>query len=234
MDNAQQETRQQISNLLNDKSVLKQKIYDNTFEVFNMIKEVLHEMANDFNLNLRNTDKRVRLEYRDRGKFEAEIRVAGDLLIFSMHTNVFEFDRDHSIWKLSYVKDNALASYCGIINIYNFLTDSFKYNRIDDLGYLIGRIFVNKDSHYFVEGKRQMGFLYNNFGTAIVDKESLRQIIETAIMYALEFDLLVPPYDVVKIASVAQMNTKIESSKMQTGKRLGFKFNSDDVLEENK
>mgnify|MGYP001766559604 CR=1 FL=1 len=121
-----------------------------------------------------------------------------------------------------------------MINIYNFLTDSFKYNRLEDLGYLVGRLFVNKDNHYFVEGKRQMGFLYNNFGTAIVDKDSLKRIIESAILYCLEFDLLVPPYDVIKIASVAQMNTKIENSKLQTGKRLGFKFNSDDVLEENK
>ncbi|HOZ13282.1 MAG TPA: hypothetical protein PLH91_06865 [Tenuifilaceae bacterium] len=234
MDNPQQEPKQLITGLLSEKAVLKQKIYDNTFEVFNMIKEVLHEMSNDLNFNLRNVDKRVRLEYRDRGKYEAEIRVAGDLLIFSMHTNIFEFDRDHSIWKLSYVKENKLASYCGIINVYNFLTDSFKYNRLDDLGYLIGRIFVNKDRHYFVEGKRQMGFLYNNFGTATVDKDAIKQIIESAILYALEFDLLVPPYDVVKIASVMQMNTKIENSKLQTGKRLGFKFNSDDVLEENK
>jgi hypothetical protein len=36
----------------------------------------------------------------------------------------------------------------------------------------------------------------------------------------------------VKIATVAQMNSKIDASKLQTGKRLGFKFNSDDVLEE--
>lgn len=196
------------------------------------IKLVLRDLANEYNANLKNTDRRVRLEYRDRGKFEAEIRVAGDLLIFSMHTNVFEFDRDHAIWKLSYVKDDKFASYCGVINIYNFLVDSFRYNRIDDLGYLVGRIFINRDFHYFVEGKRQMGFLYNNFGTAVVDMKSLRQIVETAIMYSLEFDLLVPPYDLVKIASVQQMNSKIESSNMQTGKRLGFKFNSDDVLEE--
>ncbi len=77
-----------------------------------------------------------------------------------------------------------------------------------------------------------MGFLYNNFGSAIIDKESVKKIIESAILYTLEFDLLVPPYDMVKIASVAQMNTKIENSKIQTGKRLGFTFNSDDVLEE--
>jgi hypothetical protein len=231
MENKAIEPQQLIVNTLVEKSSMKQRVYDNTFETFNLIKDILHEMSNDLNVTLKGADKRVKLEYRDRGKFEAEIRVAGDILIFSMHTNVFEFDRDHSIWKLSYVQENRLNSYCGVINVYNFLTDSFKYNRLDDLGYLIGRLFINRDNHYFVEGKRQMGFLYNNFGQAIIDRESVRKIIETAILYALEFDLLVPPYDMVKIASVAQMNTKIESSKIQTGKRLGFKFNSDDVLE---
>jgi hypothetical protein len=76
-----------------------------------------------------------------------------------------------------------------------------------------------------------MGFLYNNFGQAVMNNEALKKILETAILYSLEFDLLVPPYDMIKIATVAQMNSKIESSKLQTGKRLGFKFNSDDVLE---
>ncbi len=221
-----------IVDTLVEKSAMKQRVYDNTFESFNIIKEVLHEMSNELNSNLKTNEKRIKLEYRDRGKFEAEIRVAGDILIFSMHTNVFEFDRDHSIWKLPYVLENRLNSYCGMINIYNFLTDSFKYNRIDDLGYLIGRLFINREKHYFVEGKRQMGFLYNNFGQATISKDAVKKVLETAILYSLEFDLLVPPYDMVKIASVAQMNTKIESSKLQTGKRLGFKFNSDDVLEE--
>jgi hypothetical protein len=232
MEKQQKVPQEMIVDTLVEKAVMKQKVYDNTFESFNIIKEVLHEMSNELNNNLKSNEKRIKLEYRDRGKFEAEIRVAGDILIFSMHTNVFEFDRDHSIWKLPYVQENKLNSYCGMINIYNFLTDSFKYNRIDDLGYLIGRLFINRDKHYFVEGKRQMGFLYNNFGQATISKDAIKKVLETSILYSLEFDLLVPPYDMVKIASVAQMNTKIESSKLQTGKRLGFKFNSDDVLEE--
>lgn len=221
-----------IAETLIEKSVMKQKVYENTFETFNHIKSVLHEISLDLNSSIKNNDKRIRLEYRDRGKFEAEIRIAGDILIFSMHTNVFEFDRDHSIWKIPYVQADKLNSYCGVINIYNFLTDSFKYNRFDDLGYLIGRLFVNRENHYFVEGKRQMGFLYNNFGQAIISKDAIKRVLETAMLYSLEFDLLVPPYDMVKIATVAQMNSKIDSSKLQTGKRLGFKFNSDDVLEE--
>jgi hypothetical protein len=105
---------------------------------------------------------------------------------------------------------------------------------MDDLGYLVGRIFINKSLHYFVEGKRQMGFLYNNFGSAVLNEEDLTNIIETAILYTLEFDLLVPPYDAVKLATVSQMNAKIDNSKFQTGKRLGFKFNSDDVLAKTK
>lgn len=225
------EQKNQILKTLSEKAVVKQKVYDYTLETFDILKKALLELTTDFNNSLKGSDKRVMLEYKDRGKFEAEMKVASDILIFSMHSNIFEFDREHQVWKNPYVQDNVLNSYCGIINIYNFLSDSFKYSRLDDLGYLVARIFVNREKHYFVEGKRQLGFLYNNFGTMVIDKESLKKVINTAIMYAMQFDLLVPPYDTVKITSVALMNQKFENSKLQTGKRLGFQFNSDDVLE---
>lgn len=216
-----------------EKSAMKNRVYDNTIETFNIVKMVLQNLTQELASILKNTEKKIRIEYKDRGKFEVELRVAADVLVFSMHSNVFKFDRNHNIWKLPYVQDDKMNAYCGTINIYNFLSDSFKYNRFDDLGYLIGRIFINRENHYFVEGKRQMGFLYNNFGQSIIDENNIRKIVESALLYALDFDLLVPPYDTIKIASVAQMNSKIDSGKLQTGKRLGFKFNSDDVLEEN-
>lgn len=226
-----QKQKDEIIKTLVEKGSIKQKVYDNTLEVFELLKKGLHELTLEFNTALKGADKRILMEYKDRGRFEAEIKIASDILIFSMHSNIFEFDREHQIWKTPYVLENVLNSYCGIINIYNFLADSFKYNRADDLGYLVARIFVNREFHYFVEGKRQLGFLYNNFGTAVINKESLKQIINTAILYSMQFDLLVPPYDTVKITSVALMNQKFEISKLQTGKRLGFQFNSDDVLE---
>ncbi|PIE84248.1 MAG: hypothetical protein CSA07_03190 [Bacteroidia bacterium] len=222
---------QQLVRTLQDKGKMKMLVYDNTFEAFNLVKEILHETVNDLNPFLKGMDRRIRLEYRDRGKFEAEARLASDILLFSMHTNVFEFDRDHSIWKLAYVGKNPQNSYVGVINMYNFLADSFKFNRADDLGYLVGRIFINRERHYFVEGKRQMGYLCSSFGQRPLDKAALTDIIQTAMQYTLDFDLLTPPYDMVKIATVAQMNTKVENAKIQTGKRLGFKFNSDDVME---
>ncbi len=221
--------REGILRTTEHKSNLEQRVFDNTHNVLTQLKEVLQELSADMNDQLENLDKRVRIEYRDRGKFEAQFHVGADMLIFSMHTNVFQFAREHVIWQNSYVQKDADNAYCGIINIYNFLTDSFKYNRNADEGYLIGRLFVNRENEYFVEGKRQISLRHNNFGTQAIDRAALLNIVETAVQYSLDFDLLVPPYDAVKIVSVEQLNTKIETSKMQTGKRLGYKFNSDDI-----
>lgn len=223
--------RENILNLLSVKAVMKSKIFEQSIEVFNLLKDVLSEMSNDLNEMLDDKDyKRVRLEYRDRGKFEAELKFADDVLIFSMHTDVFQFDREHPVWKNEYLKNEPFNSYCGVINVYNFLSDSMKFNRLDDMGYLVARLFVNKDKSFFVEGKRQKKQMTDSFGSSALTKEDLVEFVESAILYTLSFDLLVPPYDIVKHATVEQINVKIESSKMTTGKRLGYKYNSDDVL----
>lgn len=223
-------TRQQILNGLNVKSHLKNTVFNQTLEVFNSLKEVLHEMSNDVNEMLEDEEnRRIRFEYRDRGKFEAELKFADDVLLFSMHTDVFQFDRDHPIWKNDMVKKDPMTSYCGIISVYNFLTDSLKYSRKDDIGYMVARVFVNKDKSYFTEGKRQTTKKLQGFGERVLDKQALVEIVETAVLYTLSFDLLAPPYELVAMATVEQMNAKIDSSKTQTGKRLGFSFRSDDV-----
>ena len=208
--------RKKILETIVSKSTLKQKVFDNTFATFNDLKETLLEMASEMDDQLDGLlDRRVRLEYRDRGKFEAQIQVANDLLIFQMHTDVFEFDRDNS--------------YCGVINIYNFLSDSFKFNRNADEGYLIGRIFINREKCYFVEGKQQTSMRPMQFGKAEIDSEALVRILESAIYYALNFDLLLPSYDDNKRVTVDQFNTKLDNSKFVTGKRLGYDFDVDDI-----
>lgn len=224
--------RQKIVQYLTEKATLKQHVYDRTLTAFVMLKEAMIELTGSLGNAMDVSDKRVIPEYKDFGKFAAQMQVSGDLLICAMHTNIFEFDREHKIWETPYVKDDPLNSYCGIINVYNFLTDSFRYNRVNDLGYLIARIFINRNDHFFVEGKRQTGFQYKSFGKLEISKELFIQVMERAITYAVQFDLLVPPYDNVKITSVEQMSAKITRSMQQTGKRLGFQFNSDDVLED--
>ena len=215
--------QQQIVDQLKEKAYIKAMIYDQSLETFNQLKEVLSEMSNDLNEMMEDApnNRRIRLEYRDRGKFEAELKFADDVLIFSMHTDIFQFDRDHSIWKTPYAKQNKFNTYCGVISVYNFLSDSFKYNRNEDIGYLVARMFVKRQKRQKVSG----------FGKYVLNKEELVAFVESAMLYSLSFDLLVPPYDLVKVASIEQINAKIESSRMQTGKRMGYKYNSDDVLE---
>jgi len=224
--------QKEIISTLSEKSILKQKVYDNTLRAFTSLKEILGNLANDLNNEVNGLDSRIKLEFNDRSNFDAQLKVAGDIILFTMHSNIFEFDREHPAWKTPYIQKNKLNSYSGIINIYNFLADSFRYSRYDDLGYLIARIFINHENQYFVEGKRQMALLFTNFGNEEISSQALTRIVCTAIQYSLEFDLLVPPYDAVKIATVGQAEAKIQHSRQATGKRLGFQFNSDDVLNE--
>ncbi len=223
--------RERIMKLLDKKASLKQTIYHNTIDVFGHFKKCLKQMAEDFTKEMAGKDDRVVVEFKDKGAHHCELRVAGDLLIFVMHTNVFEFDKSHAIWKSSNVKEDETRSYCGMIMVYNFLNDSFKYSRVTDVGYLIGRIFVNKDKHYFVDGKKQLGFMHNEFFTTKVTDKEVSAIVESAVLYCLEFDLFTPPFETFKEITVNEMLEASNMMQMQTGKRLGFRFQSEDLGE---
>ena len=216
-----------ILKVLKEKSSLKQDVFHKNISVFDQLKAVVKEVSADLKKEAVKIDSRIIVDYREKGPYEIELKVAGDVLFFHMHTNVFEFDKSHPIWKTSYVRSMPSRSYCGMINIYNFLADSFKYNRVTDVGYMIARIFINNEFHYFVEGKRQLGFLYNDFPDKIIDKQSLRNIVESAIIYALDFDLFTPPFDEMQEVSVSQILETSENMSIKTGKRLGFRFQAD-------
>ena len=93
----EKDKKEQILSALEMKSLVKQKVYDQTFESFKILKEILLEITTEFNKNLNIKDPRVGFEFNERGQFEAELKVAGDMLIFSMHSNIFEFDREHNV-----------------------------------------------------------------------------------------------------------------------------------------
>ncbi len=215
-----------VINTIKEKSQLKQVVYDHTKSAFEIIKDVLNAIVNEYNQELKDIDPRVMLEYRDRGEFDVEIKIAGDVIIFNMHSNIFEFPRNHEIWKDTNYVMQPLTTYSGIINIYNFLSDSLKYNRVDDQGYLVGRIFINKENSFFIEGRRELGFNFPAFSKDFVNEKNFKTLIESLLVYILKFDLLVPPYNDVKIISVDYMNNKIMKHQMQTGKRLGFQYNA--------
>ena len=221
------ELKESLKDLVFSKSELKRNVYDATKETFEIFRSTTRDLIELFREQCTKEGKNVAFEFTDRGDFEFEVKFAGDILLFMMHTNVFEFSRDHQVMKTPYVREDSRRSYCGVIHIYNFLADSFAYQRDNDLGYMIGRVFVNNEHHYFIEGKRELGMLYTNFGTSLITSESVQSIIESAIEYTTNFDLLTPPYDEVKLVSVGEMKNNFDKKSLVTGKRLGFRFQAD-------
>lgn len=213
------------------KATLKQDIYVNTFKALRVFKSVIEEITKEYLVKFESVkrNRNIAFENRYRGDFEIELKFGGDILLFLMHSNVFEFSRDHEVMRTPYIREDKSRSYCGIINIYNFLSDSFKYNRFNDVGYLIGRVFINKDNHFFVEGKRELGLLLNDFSKNVLTHDAVKQLIEAAIEYTINFDLLTPPYESVKTVSVNEMKNTLDAISMKTGKRLGFRFQADNI-----
>lgn len=220
-------SKQLIIDVLKEKACLKQSVFRKTIDVFNDFKQEAEKLVEELKVEMCEIDNNVILEYQLKGDFEFHIKFGGDILVFFMHTNVFDFPKNHNIWQSSYVKENEMRAYCGMINVYNFLADSFKYNRVNDVGYLVARCFVNNELHYFVEGKKRLGILYNDFINETIDNRKIRSLIESTILYSLDFDLLTPPYNSMNEVSVMDIIEVTNAMKIKTGKRLGFRFQSD-------
>ncbi len=219
--------KDQIIQLLKEKSVMKQDVFKNTKLAFETLKTVVNEICEELKHESKTIDSRITVECVSVGDYQIELKVAGDMLVFFMHTNVFEFDKSHPMFKTGYVKENHFNSYSGIIYVYNFLADSFKYNRLNDLGYLISRIFINRESRFFVESKPSLGYKYQNFSGSSIDKEALKDIINELIIYCVSFDLFTPPVQAVNEISLNEIQERVQSDRLKTGKRLGFKIQNE-------
>lgn len=215
-----------IVNLLLDKSGLKQDIHEYSHKAFDQLREIVKNEVEVLKQFV--TDKRIRLSFVDKSKSEFQVFIGSDVLVYQIHSNVFRLDDNHPLWETPYLQEEETRGYFGIIHVYNFLAESFIQNRYNDAGYLIGRIFVNKDYHFFTEGKGQLRFLFKDISKGKWRDESIRHIVQVSFSFALEFDLFVPPYDVVQELSVGQMLSISNSSQAATGKRLGFKFKAED------
>lgn len=221
------DSSKKIIDKLSIKAATKQEVFRVSKAAFNSLKEVAKELSDDLEGQISPIDKSVEVKYTDKGEFEIEIKFSGDTLIFHMHTNTFSFDKTHQIWNSNYVKEDKYRAYCGVINVYNFLSDSFKYHRENDLGFLLGRIFINKEQHFFTDGTNKMGFLYNNFEHSVLNKDILKTIIEELMLTAMDFELLTPPFKDVQVVSVHQVMEMSKKMKLKTSKKLGYRFNSE-------
>lgn len=213
-----------LVNLVLEKGSLAKDVSDKTYSTLQQMKVLLKRMESELHREISSKDSRIKIQYRDRGTFEAELKVAEDLLIFTMNTNALVFDQSHPIWKSGYVSLDNTRGTVGMISIYNFLSDSFKFDRKSDTGQLVARMFINREGNFMVEGKRQLGILFNDYANTKVSDETLTALIEGAIAYSLDMDVNVPPIDAMREITVFQAMVNTMQSTVSTGKRLGFKF----------
>lgn len=214
---------------LRTKSVWKQNTSLNTKKHFEILKSILQELATELSTQLAQVAPSLKVSYEELSPFDVQLMFSGDVLIFSMHTNTFEFDPEHVIHKNIYTAQQKLRSMCGMIQVYNFLSDSVRYQRMNDVGYLIARIFINAEDHFFVDGNKQLMFHFSDFSTLMMTKESMKNLIGRCLQYALDFDLYVPPFDTVREISLAQKWQTTTEHSVATGKRLGFDLSQFDM-----
>ncbi len=215
------------------KTLLKQQVNEHAFNAFKLLREAAKTLSQEYKSysDKSGADKKVAFNYKDRGTFEFEIQFGGDTLLFLLHSNVFEIPRAHPLMYKPYVDEDKERRFCGMISIYNFLTDSFTYQRNNDGGYMIGRMLVNKDNHFFIEGKREIAMIYHQFEKAVMQAEAAQNILTAAIEYTINFDVLIPPYDQVAYVAVGDITEDMHRG-LATNKRMGFKFGEDKMAKQ--
>ena len=94
MKEQEQSQKETILKLLKDKSVMKQDVYTNTIEVFNDLRIIIKEKAEDLAGIISKVDKRINISFKEISLHAYQLKVAGDMLDFEMHSNVFEFEKN--------------------------------------------------------------------------------------------------------------------------------------------
>lgn len=220
------EMNKEILDLLRNRSALKRNVFELTTKQFNQLKVELKNLAENWEKEVKPVDGRLEIVYKDLGAFYCQLTIAGDVLLFVMHTNVFQFDANSRYWKSGYLQEDPNRGYCGTIQVYNFLADSFRFNRQEDVGYMVARIFINHENHFFVQGKKRLGYLFDDFINSELTSECIQKVVMAAVLYTLKFDLYTPEYRAVQQVSLKQFTQEKDTVGLRTGKRLGYQFSA--------
>ncbi|MEM9052878.1 MAG: hypothetical protein AAGC47_12565 [Bacteroidota bacterium] len=216
--------KKEILELIGTKSKLKRDVFELSKKRFKELKTILREYIESLSEEVKEIDSRLEIDYQDLGDYYAQVTIAGDTLVFSLHTNVFVFPEASPLWTTSYLKNNEQRAYCATIQVYNFLADSVRFKRDSDSGYLLARLFLNAENHFFVEGKKELGLMFNNFMNEEFSEDRMMDFITAVIKHSISFDLFVPNYENVAAITLGDANKLKDNIALRTGKRLGFQF----------
>ncbi|MEP1033414.1 hypothetical protein [Ekhidna sp.] len=217
-----QDPTESIIEILLNKSTVKQKTYRKVCKAFKQLEKEAQQLIEVLSAKTIDRDQDVKLSVESISKQEFHIRVAGDLLVFVLHTNIITLPEDYEYNKSSYVTDQPLRKYLGQINVYNFMADSFEFNRLNDPGYLLARLLINSENYFIVEGDRQVGFMFKSAAAKELKNVDLNILIKLIISQAAENDLVVPPFPNIRNITVREKLEKTQS--LGAGNKIGFQM----------
>ncbi|MCU0367328.1 MAG: hypothetical protein MUF39_00690 [Cyclobacteriaceae bacterium] len=211
-----------IKLLLESKSTAKQVTYKNLLSAFQLLAKESKRIIDELRGKMKPGDEDVTVDFKIINEHEFHVKLAGDLLIFVLHTNVVTFTDEHAVMKTNYIREQEINRYFGQIMIYNFMADSVKYNRINDPGYLLARILINHENRFLLEGEGQLGFLFGSISSQAISEIEINQIVKIALQVAIENDLMAPPFPDVQFITLYQKNEKTQ--ELGAGQKIGFKM----------
>jgi hypothetical protein len=218
-----------IQRMLESKSKAKQITYKNLLAAFNLLSKESKRVAQELKKKVKPGDDDVTIDFKVINEHEFHIKLAGDLLIFVLHTNIVTFAEDHPVMKEPYIAENEVNRYFGQIMIYNFMSDSLKFNRVNDPGYLLARVLINHEGRYVIEGEGRLSTLFNKISEQPINEAELNILVKLALTIAIENDLMAPPYPQVKFITLYQKLEKTQ--ELGAGQKIGFQMNYQNKLE---
>ncbi len=213
----------QIFENLKSKACAKQAAFKTVLDVFNQLRQEAISIVELLKEKMQHINEDVPISVIEKNDLEFHINVGSDTLVFNLPTNIVTFGNDYAVMKNDYIQQSDDRKFFGQIMVYNFLADTIKYNRLEDPGYLIARIIVNKEKHFYVEGVQQLNFLFTDIENNLISPEWIRLLIEKCIFASIDMDLIGPNYPEIQNTTLL---TKLKSEKpMGHGKKVGFQMN---------
>ncbi len=219
----------QIKQLLESKSTAKQITYKRLLDAFRQMARESERVAAELAQKAKPGDEDVTVFFEFVNEHEFHVKLAGDLLIFVLHTNVVTFDDTHPVMQHPYIRQADVNRYFGQIMIYNFMSDSVKFNRINDPGYLLARLLINHEGRYVIEGEGRLSEVAHQISSQPITVDELNVIVTLALVMAIENDLMAPPFPQVKFITLHQKMEKTQ--ELGGGQKIGFRMSYQDTTQ---
>jgi len=226
---AEQENLDYIQRLLESKSIAKQAAYKHIVEAFNHLAHESQRITAELIKKTHTADDDVTVHFKFLNEQEFEVKLAGDLLIFVLHTNIVTFDESHEVMSDLYIKANTVNRYFGQIMIYNFMADSVKFGRVNDPGYLVARVLINHENRFIVEGQSGLKDMFCKISEKPITIIDINTIVQHSLMIAIDNDLIAPPFPDLRAIT---LNQKLErTQELGAGQKIGFQMSYQNKLD---